>query len=111
MWVLTLPASCFGHYFQLEGIKRQQGAVERGGLGDRRPRPSPGSASNWLWDLAGTRPGCQPPFPPRQDGKVRMRWFLRLVSRCHSMVLTGHVKSIWGCASLTFLFVLKKLSR
>lgn len=26
--VLALPASCFGHYFQLEGIKRQQGVVE-----------------------------------------------------------------------------------
>lgn len=108
--VLALPASCFGHYFQLEGIKRQRGAGESEGAGSQRQHPRTGSASHWLWDPVWTRPGCWPQFSPPTGGGVRIRWFLRLVSRCHSMGLTGHVKSILGSASLPFLFVLKKLS-
>ena len=105
--VLALPASCFGHYFQLEGIKRQRGAGEREGAGSQRSRPRTGSASHWLWDSVWTRPGCWPQFSSPMGWGVRIRWLLRFVSRSHSMGLTGHMKSILGSASFPFLFVLK----
>lgn len=52
--MLALPASCFGHYFQLEGIKRQQGAEERVGAQSQKVPvlvPAP------LLTSCGARPG------------------------------------------------------